>query len=163
MTAPARMSLTNTDTGETLVVQFNPEKISAKLEPVFAELDVLGASGQDQQFRLLKNAQIDLELRFDALVQREWDADKITSAINFILALATPRSGDSVQDIDPPYVLFVWPRLYTLVGRIWQPSVEDLRFARTGARTLSVVKFQIRKIYTARRTSAEVRQKGLNA
>jgi len=156
------MSLTNTDTAETLVVQHNPERLGAKLEPMFSEPEVLGSSGQEQQFQLLKNAVIDIELRFDALVERQWTADKITDALNFIMSLAAPRGGDSVQDIDPPYTLFVWPRLYTVVGRVWAPAWEDQRFARTGARTLTVVKFQIKQITRVRRTSEDFRRRGLN-
>jgi len=163
MTVPARMSLTNTDTAETLVVQFNPEKLSGKLEPIFAALEVLGASGQEEQFRYLKNASIDIELRFDALIDRTWNAAKLQDSMNFILSLAAPRQGDTVQDIDPPYTLFVWPRLYAIVGRVKAPTWEDLRFAMNGACTLRTVRFQLSQITNARRTSTDFRRRGLNS
>lgn len=157
------MSLTDTSTAETRVVQFNPERLKGKLENLYADLEVPGATGQLQQFRLLKNAVLDVDLRFDALISRDWNSDKITDFLNFVLSLATPRQGDSVGDIDPPYCLFVWPRLYTLVARVRSPTWEDLRFANTGARTLTTISFQLHQFVSFRRTSEDMRKRGLNA
>lgn len=157
------MSLTDTSTAETRVVQFNPERLKGKLESLYADLEVLGGTGQQQQFRLLKNAVLDIDLRFDALVSREWNADKITDFHNFVLSLATPRQGDAVGDIDPPYCLFVWPRLYTIVARVRNPTWEHLRFASSGAATLTTISFQLHQFNSFRRTSEDVRKRGLNA
>lgn len=155
------MSIVDTDEAERLDVQFNPEKLSSKLEAAFNELDVLGASSQEQQFKYGKNFVIDFELRFDALVSREWNATKLEKAKRFLWSCATPRAGDGVGTIDPPKILFVWPRLYTVVGRINGPAFEEQRFAKTGECTLMVAKIQIKEVLSARRTSEQVRRAGM--
>lgn len=155
------MSLVDTDAAEWLDVQFNPERLQTKLEAVFNDLVTLGAAGEEPQFKNSKGFTIDFELRFDALVSREWNAQKIEKAKNFLWSCATPREGDGVGTIDPPKILFVWPRLYTVVGRISSPSCEEQRFARTGECTLMVAKIQIREVLSARRTSERVRQAGI--
>jgi hypothetical protein len=156
------MSLVNTDTAERLDVQFNPEGLKSKLAAVFTEPEVLGASAQEQQFKNAKNFTIDFDLRFDALVSRSWPATRIEDAKRFLWALAQPRAGDRVGTIDPPKVLFVWPKLYTIVGRINEPAFDELRFARTGPCTLLIAHLQVKQVLTARRTSERVRGYGMN-
>jgi hypothetical protein len=154
------MSLTNTRTTELLRVQFNPERLSEKIEAVFNELEIQGHSHQVLQFKHSKNLTVDFELRFDALVQREWDADRIEEARRFLMSLAQPSRGDRVGTVDPPPVLFVWPRLYAIVARIYAPSFEHVRFAATGAPTLTIARVAIKQVLDARRTSEDLRRDG---
>lgn len=155
------MSLTNTDTAETLVVQFNPEKVREKLDPVFKELEVMGAAGTVDQYQLTKSLQIEFDLHFDCLVDREWTAAKLDDARRFILSLGYPSAGESVGQSAPPPVLFVWPKLYSIVSRVRAPQFEFTRFASTGAPTLATSKFDLRQIISIRRTSEQVRTQGM--
>lgn len=154
------MSLTNTRTAELLRVQFNPERLTEKLEAVFNELEVQGNSHQELQFKHAKNLTTDFELRFDGLISREWDADRLEEARRFLLSLAQPSRGDRIGTVDPPPVIFVWPRLYAIVARIYTPSFDHVRFASTGAPTLSIAKIQLKQVLSVRRTSEDLRRDG---
>lgn len=154
------MTLTNTRTVETLRVQFNPERLSEKIEAVFTELEILGNSHQLLQFKHAKNIIVGFDLRFDALVQREWNAAKLLDARKFIFSLAQPSRGDKVGTVDPPEVIFTWPKLYSITARIHTPSFEHTRFARSGAPTLSVCRIDLKEVLDIRRTSEDMRQDG---
>jgi hypothetical protein len=154
------MSLTNTRTVEMLRVQFNPEHLSEKIEAIFKDLEVLGESGQPMLFRFSRNIAVELELRFDALIDRQWDAARLEQARRFLLSLALPSRGDRLGTVDPPPVLFVWPKMYSLVGRISTPTIDHVRFARTGPSTLMIAKLAFKEILEARRTSEDMRQYG---
>jgi hypothetical protein len=140
---PERMTLANLETGDVITAQFNPVEIKESLGVNFERLEILGLSHKPLQYKNTDNLQIQFDLGFDAISERDVvfttsapaDGDNVGvnatgGARKFLLHLCYPRKG--AQDVSrggPPRVYMFWPNLYALTCRIVKLELEHRRFA----------------------------------
>jgi hypothetical protein len=110
--APARMSIANVSSGDSIEAQFNPTEFEKALEVNWARQTVPGLSHQPLQFVNTGNTKFTLELNFEAQ-DPTTELAQIHRARRFLQSLCYPRRGAGGG---PPRALFVWPN----VGRITQ-------------------------------------------
>ena len=116
--APARMSIANVSTGESVDAQFNPTEFEEALEVNWARQTVPGLSHQPMQFVNTGNTKFTLELNFEAQ-DPTTDLEQILHARRFLLSLCYPRRGaTTVAGGGPPRALFVWPTIVSLTCAI---------------------------------------------
>src|SRR5437868_5591301 len=65
-TEPDRMSITNIDTGDGMIAQFNPTELKEKIGAGYARLQVVGRSSKPLQYQGTDNHTFDFELAFRA-------------------------------------------------------------------------------------------------
>src|SRR4051794_18296147 len=89
---PARMSLANLSTGESIDAQFNPSDLEESLEVNWARLVVPGLSHQPLQYVHTGNDKFTPELYFDAH-DPTTDLERIQHVRRFLQSLCYPRRG----------------------------------------------------------------------
>ena len=156
------MTLTKLRTGRTLEAQFNPPELEASMGAVYQELEVLGWSGKPIQFKHSSNLEMEVSLMFDRLTSGGGGGGgaQHESNINFLWSLPLPMRGDSVSSGGPSDVLFVWPKLYSVVCRVTKVSRKDTRFAFDGRSTLATVNLTLTRFSEIRILSEDVERDG---
>lgn len=105
---PARLNLTNLQTGEGFYVQFNPTQFKRGVQALYERHEVLGQSFRPLDYLGTSNATVELNLFFRAENAQERDGGQ--DVLNFIEALMyPPEAADSIGERRPPRVLVVWP------------------------------------------------------
>lgn len=154
---PARGTLGNVETGETLSFQFNPDEIKEELGVDFAKLAPFGYSHKPLQFKGVDNRVMSFELVFDAMSENG-GVDRINSARRFLLSLCYPtKAAGDVASGGPPRSVFSWPGLGSLTGRITKVGFTFKRFNQQLKPTLSIAQVTIEEIRDARIYSEDVR------
>src|SRR5262245_59505929 len=124
---PARVTITNVDTGASVDAQMNPKELKEKLEVVYNDLEILGMSTQPQQFQYTKNLELTFDLEFSVFYT---DGDRVLETRSFLHSLCYPRAGATdVIGGGPPSVLFSWPNLYALMCKIRKLDGHYTQFA----------------------------------
>jgi hypothetical protein len=156
---PARMSIANVSSGESIEAQFNPTELEEALEVNWARLTVPGLSHQPLQFVNTGNLKFALELQFEALGPA--DSDRILRAKRFLQSLCYPRRGAAnVVGGGPPRVLFVWPTFVSLTCVIASLSFKYSRFNLAGTPIHFTAKLALEEIRDVRLLSEEVLANG---
>ena len=157
---PARMSVVNLTTGESIEAQFNPTELEEVLDVNWARQVVPGLSHQPMQYVHTGNEKLTLELHFDAL-DPTTDLAQLLRARRFLLSLCYARRG--AQDLlggMPPRVLFVWPTLVSLTTVITALSFKHSRFNLEGTPTLLTAKVTLEEIRDVRLVAEDVLANG---
>ena len=101
-----KATITNTVSGETVYVQFNPEEYTINRDNNFAQLTVPGLSGPLLQFANGNMKTLDMELLLDAYESRQFgkNADDVRDLV---------REIEGLMEIDPtihapPVLIFAW-------------------------------------------------------
>lgn len=125
---PARMSIANVATGESVEPQFNPTDFKETVEVNWARQTVRGLSHQRLQFVNTGNAKFTLELTFEAQ-DPTTGLEQIRLACRFFQSLCYPRRGtEDVVGGGPPRALFVWPGVISLTCVVTALSFKYGRF-----------------------------------
>ena len=157
---PARMSIANISTGESVDAQFNPTELEEALEVNWARQTIPGLSHQPMQFVNTGNTKFMLELNFEAQ-DPTTDLAQIHHARRFLLSLCYPRRGAAdVASGGPPRVLFVWPTFVSLTCVITALTFKYSRFNLAGAPVQFTVKVAIEEIRDIRLVSEDVLASG---
>jgi len=152
---PARMSIANVVTGESIDAQFNPSEFEESLEVNWARQTVPGLSHQPMQFVNTGNAKFMVELAFAAVDVGE--LAELMHARRFLQSLCYPRRGASdVSGGGPPRALFVWPTLVSLTCVVTSLSFKYSHFNVAGAPVQFTAKLALEEIRNVRLTSDEV-------
>lgn len=139
---PARVMIGNADTLSWLSAQYNPETVTEQLEAVYKAIEVQGLSHEPLQYDHTRNLTLSFSLNFDGLTGRlvmfsDGPLQQVTSiedgtperARRFLHSLFYPRQGASnVAGGAPPKTLFVWPGLFSLLGRMTKLQINHKRF-----------------------------------
>ena len=158
--APARMSIANISSGDSIEAQFNPTELEEALEVNWARQTVPGLSHQPLQFVNTGNVKFTLELQFEAQSAAA-DIDRILRARRFLQSLCYPRRGAaSVVGGGPPRVLFVWPTFVSLTCVIASLSFKYHRFNLAGTPIHFSAKVALEEIRDVRLVSEEVLANG---
>jgi hypothetical protein len=157
---PARMSIANVSSGESIEAQFNPTELEEALEVNWARQTVPGLSHQPLQFVNTGNLKFTLELQFEAQ-NPATDVDRNLQARRFLQSLCYPRRGAAnVVGGGPPRVLFVWPTFVSLTCVIASLSFKYSRFNLAGTPIYFTAKVALEEIRDVRLLSEEVLANG---
>ena len=152
---PARVSIANVSTGESIEAQFNPSELEESLEVNWARQTVPGLSHQPMQFIHTGNVKFTVELQFVATDVSE--LAELMHARRFLQSLCYPRRGASdVTGGGPPRALFVWPTLVSLTCVITTLNFKYSHFNIAGAPVQFTAKLTLEEIRDVRLTSDEV-------
>lgn len=153
---PARMSIANVATGESVEAQFNPTEFEEALEVNWARQTVPGLSHQPMQFVNTGNARFTLDLNFDAR-DATTTIEDVLYARRFLQSLCYPRRGaEDVAGGGPPRALFVWPNVVALTCVLTGVSLKYGRFALDGTPTQFTAKVALEEIRDVRLLSEDV-------
>lgn len=133
------MSLGNLATGDSLVMQYNPEGLNEKLEAVFNELIIQGQSHPQLQYGSTKAHTFpSVKLSFDRLISQgpgglRYDTAK---ARRWLLSIMySSRASKDVASGAPPRILFVWPGLISMRCHVGSLELDNWRFGLDGKPT----------------------------
>lgn len=153
---PARMSIANVATGESVDAQFNPTDFEEALEVNWAQQTVPGLSHQPLQFVNTGNAKFTLELNFE-VQDPTTDLERIHLARRFLQSLCYPRRGaEDVVGGGPPRALFVWPGVISLTCVLTALSFKYGRFNLDGVPVQFTAKVTLEEIRDVRLLSEDV-------
>ena len=153
---PARMSIANVATGESVEAQFNPSEFEEALEVNWTRQTVPGLSHQPLQFVNTGNVKFTLELNFE-VQDPSTDLDTIHQGRRFLQSLCYPRRGaEDVVGGGPPRALFVWPNVISLSCVVTALSFKYGRFNLDGTPVQFTAKVTLEEIRDVRLLSEEV-------
>lgn len=172
---PDRMTLANIETGDIITAQFNPDEVKEELQVNYEHLEILGQSFQPLQYKSTSNFQLNYELEFDGVSQRDIAATPLLAAAGtdtvgpnaimgaraFLYHLCYPRKG--AQDVTgggPPRAYMYWPNLYAFSCRIAKISITHKRFVRNMTPVLFTAQVTVEQISDGRIFSEDVLAKG---
>lgn len=153
---PARMSIANVSSGESVEAQFNPTELEEALEINWARLAVPGLSHQPLQFVHTGNTKFTLELNFE-VQDPTATLDRIHFSRRFFQSLCYPRRGaEDVIGGGPPRALFVWPNVISLTCVVTALSFKYGRFNLEGTPIQFTAKLTLEEIRDVRLASEDV-------
>jgi hypothetical protein len=157
---PARMSIANVSTGDSIEAQFNPTEFEEQLELNWARQTIPGLSHQPLQFVHTGNTKFPLELNFEAQDPATTLAE-IHYARRFLQSLCYPRRGaETVAGGGPPRVLFIWPNFISLTCVVTALSFKYGRFNLDGTPIQFTAKVTLEEIRDVRLLSEDVLRDG---
>ena len=157
---PARMSIANISTGDSIEAQFNPTELEEALEVNWARQTVPGLSHQPLQFVNTGNTKFTLELNFEAQDPTA-DLAQLLRARRFLQSLCYPRRGaGDVISGGPPRALFVWPTVISLTCVITSLAFKYSRFNLAGTPVQFTAKLGLEEIRDVRLLSEDVLASG---
>jgi hypothetical protein len=153
---PARMSIANVATGDSVEAQFNPTEFEEAIEVNWARQTVPGLSHQPLQFVNTGNARFTLDLNFE-VQDATTTIEDILFARRFLQSLCYPRRGaEDVAGGGPPRALFVWPNVIALTCVLTGLSFKYGRFALDGTPIQFTAKVTLEEITDVRLLSEDV-------
>ncbi len=154
---PARASLGDLRTGETIAVFANPEELDAMLAVNYVRQGVQGLSHEPLQYKNTGNQRINLALYCCDLEEPE----RIDDFERFLLSLCyAPESPGEIPFAGPPDVLLLWPQLISMRMRVVSLNFKFVMFASDGGALRYSAELELEEIRTVRLTSQEVRRNG---
>lgn len=157
---PARMSIANVSSGDSIEAQFNPTEFEEALEVNWARQTIPGLSHQPLQYVNTGNKKFTLELNFEAL-DPTTDLAQIHRDRRFLESLCYARRGaGDVLSGGPPRALFVWPNVVSLTCVITSLSFKHSRFNLDGTPVQFTAKLGLEEIRDMRLFSEDVLANG---
>lgn len=163
---PPRAALVNLATNETLRFLFNPQTFEEKIEPIYAKQAPVGLSHQRLQYTGTQNNIIPIELYLsqlhqDALTGTAGSTPTILEQKAWLQSLCYPAEISDVGYGGPPRVLFVWPQVIRLQGRIKSASFLHREFSNRSLATIQMVaKLEFEEDADSRKTMEDVKVSG---
>lgn len=148
---PARMSLTNVETGVTLEPLYNPTKLDTTISVDFDEIAAHGHPAPDLHYKNTKPTEFALQLAFDGLSGKETGGTSSGGAKSenadfqrrFLESLCFPMEDG---ETGPPRVHLFWPNLRSVVCRVTEVKETDEQFFRDLASLWFVAELKLRRI-----------------
>lgn len=125
---PARCSLSDLNTAETLPFQYNPAELDEVVEAGYEFFAALGGTFESPQYTGTKSKRINFSLEFDALTRSARGTD-IMAAKYFLESLLYPVADAQAVATAAPNALLIFPNLYNV--RVVIPSLST-KFSRFG-------------------------------
>ena len=153
---PARMSIANVSSGDSIDAQFNPTEFEEALEVNWARQTVPGLSHQPLPFIHTGNTKFTLELNFE-VQDPTTDLDQIHLSRRVLQSLCYPRRGaEDVIGGGPPRALFIWPNVISLTCVVTALSFKYGRFNLEGTPVQFTAKVALEEIRDVRLLSEDV-------
>lgn len=165
---PARLSITNLDTGEGFFGQFNPTQWEEQVNVNWNRQSVPGLSHQPMQYGFTENFKFTLDLFLRGVTPGELNQDPIRDKTvkglagtldfrRFLMSLVYPRTSSTIAGAGPPRVLIVWPNVLTMTCVATSYSVQHTRFNMQGTTVEYVATMAFEELRESRLTSEQVR------
>jgi hypothetical protein len=146
---PPRASLVNLATGDEYLFLFNPETFEESFEAKYNRVQVNGLSHERLAYKNTGNDTIPLELYLSQLAQDHLSGAAgsrpfvATHQKRWLQSLVYPAASQDFSFVGPPRVLFIWPRMVRLIGRVTKVSFLHRDFSnRTLATTRLVARLE---------------------
>lgn len=131
MGAAFDVTIGNLATGEFIIAQYSPMKVSEELSSMFEELKVLGLSHQPLQYSGTTNHKLSLALEFHGAPSLQQTA---AQQRRFLLANHYPaRASRDGRSTGPSGIVVDWPNLFSLVCAQMTTKIEHTVFLPSGA------------------------------
>jgi hypothetical protein len=160
---PPRASLINLATGDEFEFLFNPQTFDEKVEAKFNRIVVNGLSHERLSYTNTSNDVIPIELYMSQLAQDVIAGEAgsrpyiATDRKRWLQSLVYPAEDSDYGYVGPPNVLFIWPRMVRIIGRVTKVEFMHKAFSpRTLATTQLVARLTIEEDVTQRRLMEEV-------
>jgi hypothetical protein len=164
---PPRASLVNLATQDEYEFLFNPETLEETIEADYNRTEVIGLSHKRLGYKNTGNETIPIELYLSQLMQdvlagrggsRPYVA---TEQKRWLQSLVYPVESQDFSFVGPPQVLFIWPRVVRMKGKITKVSFLHKAFSpRTLATTQLVARLQFEEDVEQRRLMDDVLRLG---
>jgi hypothetical protein len=161
---PPKGRLINLQTNEEQVFQFNPTRFVETIAPRYTRISPPGLGHDRLAYENTSSNSIPLDLFMDQLGQ---DLESGTGGSRPFIPLTRKKFLQALlypvtRSTPPPQLLFIWPRMISIVGRIVGPAqFQHQEFASTtGATTRLVVKINIEEDREIGLLMEEVRRQG---
>ncbi len=157
---PARCSLVNVTTAESIDCLFNPAQLSEKVQVNWSRLTVPGLSHQPLQYQSTGNRQLSsVEFYLDKFYASELPGDvDILDFRGFLRALTVPpKAMEGVPATCPPRTLVVWPGVLTIETVLTDLEFQYKQFALDGSVLVYTATVSFEEILDLRATSEERR------
>jgi hypothetical protein len=160
--APARMTIGNLVSGETMEVIFNPTELMKKLNVNWTRLEPPGLPHQILQYKGTSNLSVPMTLIAHAYTDRARPRDAIEEFEKFIMSLCYPsENAQSVSSGAPPRCLVVWPGVLVFTAVLaGEVSFQHVQFAPEGGTLRYSASVTFEEIRDTRLTSEDVRFAG---
>jgi hypothetical protein len=160
---PPRGTLMNLENQEIFEFQFNPTTLEESIRVRYSRINVPGLSHQRLQYDGTANMTIPLELFMSQLAQDlQQNAQGTTPHVagsrkKFLQALAYPIAIGQA----PPQVLFIWPRMVSIVAVVTRITFQHKRFSsRTAATTELIARLDLEEDRDMAIRMEEIRRQG---
>lgn len=164
---PPKGMLVNLSTNERFKFMFNPSFLEETIEARFARVNVPGLSHQRLQYSGTSNKTIPLELFMSQLAvdlkrgQVGVAPYVATTMKNYLESLIYPQGDAESGQQGTPRILFIWPRMITMVARVMKIQFLHRQFSiNTGATTMLVAKLSLEEDRDLALLMSEVREGG---
>lgn len=164
---PPRASLHNLTTGDEYEFQFNPQAFDEKWEAKYNRIQINGLSHERLSYKNTSNDVIPLELYLSQLAQDTQSGEGgsrpcvATEQKRWLQSLVFPAESPDYGYVGPPRILFIWPRMVRLIGRIIRVSFLHRAFSnRTLVTTQIVARLEFEEDVAQRRLMDEVLRVG---
>ncbi len=157
---PARCSLVNVTTGESMDCLFNPTEFSEKVAVNWNRQVVPGLSHHVLQYQSTGNRQLpSVEFYLDKLFAGEQPGSgDILAFRTFVRSLTVPMgAGQSVASTVPPRTLFIWPGVITMETIVSDLEFHYRKFSATGDLLVYTAVCSFEEILDSRVTSEDRR------
>lgn len=156
---PARLGITNLQTGEEVLAQFNPTQLNRTLESSWQRHEVLGQSFQPLDYLNTRNGKLRFSLYFRA--ENRSQLREMTSAISFLESLQYPPSvGGSIRGRQPPRCLIVWPNSISVTAVMTSFDLTHEMFDLEGNTIQATATLEWEAARRGRITQEQVRSNG---
>ncbi len=158
---PARCSLVNIETAESIDCLFNPMQLSEKVQVNWNRLTVPGLSHQPLQFQSTGNRQLpSVEFYLNRFFAAEQPSDvDILEFRGFLRALTVPpKATKGVAATAPPRTLFLWPNVLTIEAVLTGLEFQYKQFGQDGSVLVYTATASFEEVLDLRVTSEERRQ-----
>lgn len=167
---PPKGMLVNLATNERFRFPFNPTYLEETIQANFVRMSVPGLSHERLSYSGTSNKTIPLELFLSQLGidTKRGEAGSppyvATTIKNFLESLVYPQGGqDGIDGVThgTPRVLFIWPRMISMVARVTKIQFLHRSFSsRTGATAVLVANLTLEEDRDSRLLMDEVRERG---
>ena len=165
-TRPPRASLVNLATNEELQFLFNPQTFEERFEAKYDRSQPAGLSHERMAFKNTSNDVIPIELYLDQGAQDRLagtadSAPTLRQQKAWLQSLVYPASSQDYGYAGPPDVLFIWPRMVRLVGRITAFTFVHREFSNVSLATIrGVARLTFEERVSVRRLMEDVQIQG---
>lgn len=142
--APPKAALVNLHTNEEHLFQFNPQTFEETIEAKYNRSQVNGLSHERLGYKNTGNDVIPIELYLsqflqDQMVKQANSAPTLLERKAWLQSLLYPASNEDYGYAGPPQVLFIWPGVLRLVGKVMKISFLHREFSNRTLKTIRLV------------------------
>jgi len=158
---PSKVTFTKYESGDQLVVQWNPSELKEGVTASWGRLKTMGMSHTQPQFGNTENHSVSFDLAFSAYDDRGNQINNMARARRFLLSCCYPKRGaQTIAGGAPERIIFVWPKLISFTTLIESVEFTHQSFALDGQPTRTTAALKIEEIRDVRLYAEDVFSSG---